>query len=314
MRRIFNSFMPRVHNYDPNDPNARVVRVAINGLALLCFSQKDGGRAEAGFLSTDTPHPLLFYIFDKNCKLIHPKSGSAELPAGTEIYINHNNTGHGAIYAPDDTEFPDQSNPYDFRHLLNLDEFHKEVFGVEKIPLVRNFPYLGRLFLYNGLFFTAKRSQKPAIIRTFARPAISLPRVGKVIGADIADQEVRVRIGSQELDPLVKDGNSPYTIVMRYKCEESDHIETDFQLFHNVLDTLPEHLIDIYYDGIEQAGFLGCERILQESLRNREFIEDYERAEIFSQLLRSFDRAEEACQGSTKPQCPLNLLGEPEPC
>jgi hypothetical protein len=312
MPRIFKSFMPRVHTYDPD---AAVVRMAVNGLALLCFSNLDGGRAEVGFLNTATHHPLLFSIFDKNCNLIYPTGPEpVELPAGTEISINHNNAGLGQIYAPDKGDLPDQSDNRDFRHLLNLDEFHKEAFKVEKVPLIDNYPFLGKLFLYNGLFFTAKRSQRPAKIRTIAGRVLPLPRVGKIIGADIADAEVGVRIGSQELPPLTRDENSPYTIVIRYKCEDDDHTETDFQLFHEVLNTVPEHVMDIFYDGIEPAGHLGCERSLQESLKNREFTEDHEKAEIFSKLLSSYVGAEEACQASTKPECPLNLRGVPEPC
>lgn len=312
MPRTFRTFMNRVTAL-PQDPTARVI---INGLGLLCFSRKYN-RAEVGFLETESRHPLLLTIYDRLCNVVPPIL--PELQSGAEITINSNNPGLGQLYTPDMGARPDNSDEHDFRHLLNLDEMHLEVFDYENVQIKADVNYLAKLFLSNGVFFNAKRSTHPAKIRHRPKSpggnnVTVFPRIGKVIGANIGGDQVLVTVNGQPI-PLARDANSPYTIVIRYKCErEEGNAETDFERFHNALNLPKVDALDVFYNDIEPPDRIDCEKHLERAFNEKTLSEEFCKNENLIQLIKSFGRSEEACQASTKPQCPGNLLGQPEPC
>jgi hypothetical protein len=315
-REFRTQFMPRITTPSPKDQDP-TVRVIINGLALLCFSKKNNGRAEVGFLKTATPHPLLFTIYDRSCTDVTSQflqlPGLPELPDGADITVNSKHPGLGQLYTPDTTPKPKESDDEDFRHLLNLDEMHFKVFGHRNVQIKADSTYLAKLFISNGTFYNAKRSTNPAKIRNRNGPPEDFPKVGKVIGANIMDTQVFVTVNTDSFD-LSRGANSPYTIILRYKCEHGPSAETDFERFHNVLNLPARDVLDVFYGTTEPADRVGCEVHFEKAFDEKKLSEKALRDKGVKQLIRAFRRSEEACQTSMKPECPGNLLGEPEGC
>lgn len=307
------TFMETINGVAVN-PTAHVY---INGLAILCFSKRFN-RAEVGFLQVKD-HPLLFTIYDKNCE---PKFGTPlVLHSGTTIKINHNNPGLGKLYTPDDGDEPNNSDNRDFRHLLNIDKLHDEIFNSNRVEIKPNF-YLAKLYLSNGIFFCAERSKhKAKIINARVRPGRPpirkpLPRVGRVIGTDIFSNEILIDISSlsQPLPPLKRE-DGPYKVVIRYKCNRTSSIKTDFEKFYNVLELPTNHeALDLEFDDKEPIELLDCEKHFLEAFNEEKFGADSDSKRIFSLFHKNLLRAEEACQAAVKPLCPGNLQGIPEPC
>jgi hypothetical protein len=311
-RRFITRFMRRVTEPPPKDQNP-TARVIINGLGLLCFSKRHGGRAEVGFLETASHHPLVITIYDRFCEIYR---NFPPLRNEAEISVNSNHPGLGQLYTPDLTERPQSSDNEDFRHLLNLDEMHRTIFGRQNVQIKRNSTYLAKLFISNATFYNAQRSRNAARIRhreRFGRRVTNFPRIGKVIGANIMDTQILVRVNSEEFT-LINDARSPYTISIRYKCLSDERAETDFERFHNVLALDQDDVLDIFYGRAEPRHKLPCEDKFERDFEGQRLSEEAYRSEGLAQLFESLKRAEEACQTSTKPECPGNLLGEPETC
>lgn len=218
------------------------------------------------------------------------------------------------------TETPDEGVNRDFRHLLNLDELHDRVFQHRRVQIKRNSSYLAKLFLSNGIFFTNRRSVNIPKIRSRLGADPFTATIGKVIGAHIGGtqvtggDQVTVRVNSQDIH-LARDADSPYIVVIRYKCVEREtNSETDFQRFHNVLDLDANDVLDIFYDQIEPADPIRCEELLERAFNEKRLSEEAYKDESLRLLVESFRRAEEACQATTKPECPNNLAGRSENC
>lgn len=287
----------------------KTARVIINGLAILCFSNSYE-RAEVGFLQVKD-HPLTLTIYDKDCNMVKV---TPDLQDGTTIDINPDKSGLGALYCPTDGDEPENSDKHDFRHLLNLDKLHAEFFPPGKIGIKPESTFLATLYLRNAVFFNALKSKNKAMIFSLASRKRHLDKIGKVIGADLNDDEVVIKINSETFHTLTKDAGYPYTVIIRYKCEGKANKETDFQEFHRVLSSPPEHRLDLSYNDVEPAESGECEKMLLQAFTENKLRLEGEDEKAVTQLIENLRSAEEACQGAVKPECPSNLFGEPEPC
>jgi hypothetical protein len=305
---------------DPN-PTAQVI---VNGLALLCFSQLNGGRAEVGCLKLlSTPHTLNLTIYNPDCG-VHPVDGvpvSLEINDGI-VNINSDNPGIGSLYYPD---IDSPEDKYSFRHMLNIDKIHDE-FGSGKVKIkVPADGYLGEIYINKGVFYTEALSSRKATIHLKGddrKKILEIPHVGKVFGADINDPIVKIDItvgGTTETITLQRQPNQtkPYTIMIKYKCIEAAGEITDFEQFYRMLN-LPDvrhKETDLKYDGVETPYRHSCERALLKGF----LFNEMHRAKILENqairnLVESFFFATEACETATKPRCPENLRGTNEPC
>jgi len=299
-------------NTVPNKPKNPTVQVIINGLALLCFSRKYN-QAEVGFLKLTEPqlHPLLFTIYEPNCRGI---KFHTVIESGT-ININSDTQGIGSLY------YPEPTDENDFRKVLSLDEIHKR-FSNERVTIKADNDYLAKLFIQKGIFFNAALSN--GLGRIFHRDdilqtVVPAQKIGKVYGAYIDDEVVNIKIDSVAAPiPTLTRSTSPYTIIIRYKCADERATETDFQRFYDTLkQPLPagHQICDLEYGEIEEPYRHDCERgEINEFETNEEFKTTVEGDKSLAMLFNSFFFAREACEGTTKPDCPENLLGEPEPC
>jgi hypothetical protein len=138
-------------NIIPERPTSPTARVIVNGLALLCFSQRNN-RAEVGCLNV-RGHDLLFTIYDSDCN-IYKDSDNADISyvikhgtKNAKIEINSDNNGIGSLFYP--TNFKDDNS---FRHMLSLDRIHGE-FGKGRLTIKQNVDFLARLYINRGVFF-----------------------------------------------------------------------------------------------------------------------------------------------------------------
>lgn len=144
-------------------------------------------------------------------------------------------------------------------------------------------------------------------------------RVGKIYGADIDDEVVKINITTNLFQKTIELNKSskPYSIVIRYKCQWEDPTTlTDFQEFYRILNLPGNHQVtDLTYEQPEIPYFHPCEiKLMQMMEESPEFKEELEMNESVAPLISNFMLAREACKGGTVPVCPLNLEGIPEPC
>jgi len=306
------SFMERINKTRPTRAAEPTARIFINGLAILCFSQHFN-RAEVGFLNV-SDHPLLFNIYDKRCVPILPNPAGIEIFSGTGININSepDHAGLGYLY------YPNPTNDNDFRRLINIDQLHAEFFDTDRVKIKPN-PFFAKMYINNGIFFNAELSKKESKFYTSSKEK-EKERVGKVIGADIEDASIKIVLSSDINNPITltnSAGRHPYRIVIRYKCERVASDKTDFERFYDVL-TLPStkhKKLKHKYKDIEEPEPLMCEEQFIKMFReDPQFKEKVKNNELLGKLARNADRAREACEGSTKPDCPENLQNIPEDC
>lgn len=287
-------------------PNPVTARLLINGLGLLCFSQKYN-RAEVGFLEGGRAHPLFFYIYDRYCRLV---GEPIPIPQGTEIDINAGNPGLGSIFCFDEANPPVDQD--DFRHLINVDELHSAV----PVKIVPNPTYFAKLYVNRGTFFNSELSMGKG--RFFNKQMIEVKvkdRNGRIIGADIVDDPIRIDFNGNPIATLVRNPNEfPYSIRIRYKCEGDVTTATDFKEFYKVLNVPTADQLDFIYDAAEDPPKNRCDcTLLYRAETDHEFQKEIEKSKPLSLLVESLRRATEACEGGGKPQCPENLRGETEP-
>jgi hypothetical protein len=301
----------------PSSPTARVI---VNGLALLCFSNRNK-RAEVGCLDV-AGHDLLFTIYDSDCNIYKDSDGTevsyviAEGTKNATIEINSDNPGIGTLFYP-----ADPSDDTSFRHTLNLDRIHDE-FGKGRLSIKQNLDFLARLYINSGVFFTEAMSKEKGIIHLYGDESkVIFPpqRVGKIYGADIDDEIVKINITTNLFQKTIelKKSSKPYSIVIRYKCQWEDPTTlTDFQEFYRILNLPAKHQVtDLTYEQPEIPYFHPCEIGLLKMLeKSPELKAELETNKSVAPLISNFMLAREACEGATVPECPLNLEGIPEPC
>jgi hypothetical protein len=144
-------------------------------------------------------------------------------------------------------------------------------------------------------------------------------RIGKIYGADIDDEVVKINIKTDSFQKTIELNKSskPYSIVIRYKCcNEHPTTITDFQNFYDALNFPANHAkTDITYEAPENPYFHCCEtKLMQRFKESSEFKKELETNNSVSLLINYMILAREACEGATVPNCPLNLEGIPEPC
>lgn len=305
------TFMNTVPRRTPN-PTATVV---VNGLALLCFSRLNQGRAEVGFL--DVPdHPLFITIYDSEsgCNIVRNNGEDFSYPIqGGEIKINLNNSGLGSLCHSNDDQ--------DFRWMLNLDEIHLNLnTNPRRIPIKSAANFFAKLFIKNGEFFTepeALSSQSAKIKREDNGHLIIDRRVGKAFGVDIHNDSIVVELDNPRKTITLNRTSQPYIISIRHKCARGSTTLNDFTRFYDVLDrTNTGHpKTKLVYENPEPAHIPRCEHLCVQRFDNDEkFRESAEKNKSMLELVDNIRRATEACQSSTKDECPENLSGQTEPC
>jgi len=308
-------------NTVPQRPTKPTARIIVNGLALLCFSKLNGGRAEVGCLPV-AEHDLYITVYDSGCNVLRVDGELVNYKInGETVTINPSHPGVGSLFYPNDVKDIES-----FRHMLNLDKIHAE-FGKGRAKIKAGNVYLGEIYINNGIFYTEAISGQKAIIHIKddeSKQLFEPHRVGKVFGADINDETVIINISSGTLYKTItlnRNADGPYSVLIRYKCSDIPSTQTDFERFYDVLE-LPsaEHRqTDLKFEWTEIPYRHPCE----ERLINRCMLEEQFKANLLENeadssiigLLENIIRAREACETSTKPECPENLRGLPDqPC
>lgn len=307
-------------NTVPTKPAGATAQIIVNGLALLCFSKLNGGRAEVGCLPVGN-HDLYITVYKPNCEIYTLPSGEKvnyKINGGT-VNINPTHPGMGSLYYPIDIK-----DIQSFRYMLNIDKIHAE-FGKGRAKIKTGNTYAGEIYINSGIFYTEAISGQKAIIHIKDNESKELfepHRVGKVFGADIYNDVVTIIISAGTLYKTIElnKADGPYSVVIRYKCCDQPGTYSDFQRFYEILElpSVDHKETDVTFEWKEIPYRHRCEeRLLNRFILEAEFrqeILENEEDKTTMELLDSVIKATEACETSTKPECPENLRGISETC
>jgi hypothetical protein len=311
------SFMFRKGHYSRDRLINPTATIYINGRAILCFSVQDNC-AEAGFLAIDN-HELSFTIYDRECNPVH---GTPITPSpGSSVIINSNHPGLGELY------LPNPSNAADFEHLLDIDTLHT-YFNRQRVTIDPDYSFIGEFYINNARFFNAALSTQIGRVFPYqgnphTQPVTFPRRIGKVIGAEIADQQIQILINGSSITLNRSDSGAPYRIVIRHKCtNETSGRDSDFERFYDALKRPSTPILhpklDLEYELSEPTEPHLCEQVLLNRFddeKDIDFKRQVEKNDLLERLVICIRSASEACQAATKTECPENLRGLPDaPC
>lgn len=221
------------------EPKAEII---IKGIGLLWFSKKSSiNSAVVGFLNIvkdELKHDLLVSIRRKNGSL-----HKIEVPKNSKVVFNSKNTGRGRILRSGDER--------DFKHILDLTKIHGLGGTVKE-------KFFAKFFINNATFYTAQMSKKTVILNEIGGNGIrkDLPRIGKVAGALIYDEDFDIRINDESPLPLT-DYKKPYEITLQYQCprEFERGSKSDFKFVYNAVEVADRRMYNLKYNGDEPVEF-----------------------------------------------------------
>lgn len=254
--------MNNISNELPVNPTASLF---FDGLGVCCFGA-DPKRAEFGFIKADG-HELEIYICDKNKNVI-ASFPSSEVPSldGGEIFIETTDMVATSQYHHPLARDLDTS---DFRWMPDIDRIYDSA-----VEFVENATanLHAKIYLNGGVLYTKTLSESNAYLKDTEtqREAMSLGRVGRVLGADVASEEVKIRIVQKNNEVfeliLAKGHESPYYVDIRYNCGipgRSDELSDFHEIYKIVQPSATEPRYSLEYDALEEPWqFVGSSTVM----------------------------------------------------
>jgi hypothetical protein len=270
-----------VDNVTTDPPNHAIAtaRIAINGLSVVCFNRRLKC-AQIGFFGG--PHsPVDLQICNPDGTVFWSTKRSSDFPHNTVdielITINTGNSNNmGERYESENFDSED------FRYMPNLEGpmFYNETLAKSSTPRPH---FSSLLHIHAAVFYTYQRSVYDAIRYEVigGRPTNphNLQKIGKILGADIFDQQIVIAIKVKRVaNPVtvtINRGAAPYNVCV-WTTSTQPTTSHFHHLYHVVNRPIGRPVFDLKFTAREPSLVMSC-RVIGDSRNNtyyHEFAED----------------------------------------